>query len=87
MATPSKNLRAFMEYVKANEGKVAAGTGGAGTPAHLSAVYFQQKTGAKFEIVHYRSPTPRAQRGSQASATLAQDRPQRVDTGHRGLSA
>src|SRR5216683_5646784 len=61
LATPSKNLQEFMEYVKANEGKVTAGTGGVGTPAHLSAVYFQQKTGAKFEIVHYRGAAPATQ--------------------------
>jgi len=61
LATPSNNLQEFMAYVKANEGKVTAGTGGAGTPAHLSAVYFQQKTGAKFEIVHYRGAAPATQ--------------------------
>jgi tripartite-type tricarboxylate transporter receptor subunit TctC len=60
-ATPSNNLQEFMEYVKANEGKVTAGTGGAGTPAHLSAVYFQQRTGANFEIVHYRGAAPATQ--------------------------
>jgi len=61
MSTPSKNLKEFMEYVKANENKVTAGTGGAGTPAHLSAVYFQQKTGANFQIVHYRGAAPATQ--------------------------
>lgn len=60
-ATPAKNLKEFLDYVKANENKVAAGTGGAGTPAHLSAVYLQQKTGAKFEIVHYRGAAPATQ--------------------------
>ena len=29
-------------------------TGGAGTPAHVSAVYFQNMTGTKPQIVHYR---------------------------------
>jgi tripartite-type tricarboxylate transporter receptor subunit TctC len=61
LATPSKDLKEFMAYVKANEGKVTAGTGGAGTPAHLSAVYFQQKTGANFQIVHYRGAAPAMQ--------------------------
>ena len=61
LATPSKNLQEYIEYVKANADKVTAGTGGAGTPAHLSAVYFQQKTGAKFEIVHYRGAAPATQ--------------------------
>src|SRR5258706_1207863 len=35
LATPSKNLQEFMEYVKANEGKVTAGGGGGGGPAPL----------------------------------------------------
>jgi len=47
--------------VKANESKVTAGTGGAGTPAHLSAVYFQQKLGSTFQIVHYRGAAPAMQ--------------------------
>ncbi|HTQ01662.1 MAG TPA: tripartite tricarboxylate transporter substrate-binding protein [Casimicrobiaceae bacterium] len=61
LSTPANNLREYMEYVKANASKVTAGTGGAGTPAHLSAVYFQQKTGANFEIVHYRGAAPATQ--------------------------
>jgi len=61
MATPSNNLKDFIQYVKANENKVTAGTGGAGTPAHLSSVYFQQKTGANFQIVHYRGAAPAMQ--------------------------
>ena len=60
-ATPAKNLKEFIDYVKANPDKVTAGTGGAGTPAHLSAVYFQQKTGANFQIVHYRGAAPATQ--------------------------
>jgi tripartite-type tricarboxylate transporter receptor subunit TctC len=61
LSTPANNLREYMEYVKANASKVTAGTGGAGTLAHLSAVYFQQKTGADFEIVHYRGAAPATQ--------------------------
>jgi tripartite-type tricarboxylate transporter receptor subunit TctC len=58
LSTPANTLQEYMQYVKANASKVTAGTGGAGTPAHLSAVYFQQKTGANFEIVHYRGAAP-----------------------------
>ena len=61
LATPANNLQEYMAYVKANASKVTAGTGGAGTPAHLSAVYFQQKLGANFEIVHYRGAAPATQ--------------------------
>src|SRR5207237_7637741 len=58
MATPSKNLQEFMEYVKANEGKITAETGGVGKPAHLSAVYFRQQAGDNLEIGHYRGAAP-----------------------------
>jgi tripartite-type tricarboxylate transporter receptor subunit TctC len=61
LATPANNLQEYIAYVKANASKVTAGTGGAGTPAHLSAVSFQQKTGANFEIVHYRGAAPATQ--------------------------
>src|ERR1700687_2561171 len=40
MATPSKNLQEFMEYVKANEGKVTAGGGGGGTAGPLGGGVF-----------------------------------------------
>jgi len=61
LSTPPSNLKDLIAYVKANEKKVAAGTGGAGTPSHLMAVYFQQKTGADFQIVHYRGSAPAMQ--------------------------
>jgi tripartite-type tricarboxylate transporter receptor subunit TctC len=61
LAVPASNLKEFIDYVKANAQKVSAGTGGAGTPAHLSAAYFQQKTGANFQIVHYRGAAPATQ--------------------------
>src|SRR5260370_41769856 len=53
MATPSKNLQEFMEYVKANEGKVTAGRGGGGTTAHAGAVRVRHKEGAPL-----RTPPP-----------------------------
>ena len=61
LATPAKDLKEFMAHVKANESKVTAGTGGAGTPSHLSSVYFQQKLGSTFQIVHYRGAAPAMQ--------------------------
>src|SRR5437868_13171281 len=53
-AVPAKDLKEFVAWVKANSDKVTSGTGGSGTPSHVSGVYFQNVTGAKIQIVHYR---------------------------------
>ena len=60
-ALPAKDLRELIAWTKSNESKMAAGTGGAGTPAHLMSVYFQNATGARFEIIHYRGAAPAMQ--------------------------
>ena len=61
LAIPAKNLKELIAWVKANADKVSIGTGGAGTPAHVSAVYFQNVIGAKPQIVHYRGAAPAMQ--------------------------
>jgi len=61
LAIPAKNLKELIAWVKANEDKVSIGTGGAGTPAHVSAVYFQNVTGTRPQIVHYRGAAPAMQ--------------------------
>ena len=58
---PATNLKDLIAWVKANADKVSIGTGGAGTPAHVSAVYFQNTIGAKPQIVHYRGAAPAMQ--------------------------
>jgi tripartite-type tricarboxylate transporter receptor subunit TctC len=60
-AIPAKDLKEFLAWVKANQDKASVGTGGAGTPAHVSAVYFQNVTGTKPQIVHYRGAAPATQ--------------------------
>jgi tripartite-type tricarboxylate transporter receptor subunit TctC len=60
-ALPAKDLKEFLAWVKANQDKASVGTGGAGTPAHVSAVYFQNVTGTKPQIVHYRGAAPATQ--------------------------
>ena len=60
-AVPAKNLKEFLAWEKINADKIAIGTGGAGTPAHVSAVYFQNLTGTKPQIVHYRGAAPAMQ--------------------------
>jgi tripartite-type tricarboxylate transporter receptor subunit TctC len=58
---PAKDLKELIAWVKANQNKVSIGTGGAGTPSHISAVYFRNVTGAQIEIVHYRGSAPALQ--------------------------
>ena len=44
-AAPVKDLKELIAWVKANQAKVTIATGGAGTPSHVSGVYFQKVTG------------------------------------------
>jgi tripartite-type tricarboxylate transporter receptor subunit TctC len=60
-AIPAKNLKELIAWMTANQDKAAIGTGGAGTPAHVSAVYFENLTGIKSPIVHYRGAAPAMQ--------------------------
>jgi tripartite-type tricarboxylate transporter receptor subunit TctC len=60
-AVPARNLKELAAWVKANQEKVSSGTGGSGTPSHVSAVYFQNATVTKFVIVHYRGSGPAMQ--------------------------
>jgi tripartite-type tricarboxylate transporter receptor subunit TctC len=60
-AIPAKDLKELVAWVKANQNKVSIGTGGPGTPSHISAVYFKNTTAAQMEIVHYRGSAPALQ--------------------------
>lgn len=58
---PAKDLKELVAWVKANQERVSIGTGGAGTPSHVSAVYFQSLVAPKVQIVHYRGSAPAMQ--------------------------
>jgi len=60
-ALPAKNLKELLAWVKANPQKVSFGTGGAGTPSHISGVQFQKVTGTEIQIIHYRGAAPAMQ--------------------------
>ena len=60
-SVPAGNLKELVAWIKANPDKVSQGTGGMGTPAHITGIYFQSMTGAKFEIIHYRGAAPAMQ--------------------------
>ncbi len=58
---PARDLKELLAWVKANQAKTTFGTGGNGTPAHISGVYFQQTTNTHVEIAHYRGAAPAMQ--------------------------
>jgi len=60
-AVPAKSLNEFVGWIKANEGKVSAGTAGAGSATHVAGVYFQNVTGTRFQFVPYRGTGPALQ--------------------------
>jgi tripartite-type tricarboxylate transporter receptor subunit TctC len=57
-AFPAKNVGEFIDYAKANPGKVLMGSGGAGGPDHTSGELLQLLTGIKMTHVPYRGTTP-----------------------------
>src|SRR2546430_11533612 len=57
-ALPPGNAKELIDWLKANPGKASAATVGAGSAAHVCALYFQQKTGTSFALVPYRGGAP-----------------------------
>jgi tripartite-type tricarboxylate transporter receptor subunit TctC len=55
---PVKSVPEFIAYSKANPGKVAMGSGGNGSPAHVVGEYFKQMTGTELIHVPYRGAAP-----------------------------
>jgi len=60
-SVPAKNLKELVAWCKANGDKVSAGTGGPGTPAHISVVYFGNSIGAPVQPIHYKGSGPAMQ--------------------------
>ena len=58
---PAKDLKELIVWFKANQDKASIGTGGAGTPSHLSGVQFQKVIDAGGQIVHYKGSAPAMQ--------------------------
>lgn len=55
---PAKTVAEFIDYVKANPGKVYMASSGNGTSLHLSGVLFMMMTGTKMTHVPYRGAAP-----------------------------
>ena len=55
---PGSNLREFIQYAKANPGKLNFASSGNGTVTHLAAVVFGQRNGLQAQHVPYRGTAP-----------------------------
>ncbi len=58
---PAKDLKSLVAWIKANPDKLNAGTGGPGTPSHVSAVYFGNEIKSPVTVVHYKGSGPALQ--------------------------
>ena len=58
---PAKDLKELVAWAKKEGDKVSAGTGGPGTPAHISVVYFGKEIGAPVQPIHYKGSGPAMQ--------------------------
>jgi tripartite-type tricarboxylate transporter receptor subunit TctC len=58
---PAKDLRELIAWLKANTDKATQGTAGAGSPQHISGLYFQQAAGVRYQFIPYRGVAPAIQ--------------------------
>jgi tripartite-type tricarboxylate transporter receptor subunit TctC len=57
-ALPANTVPDLVQWLKANPGKATVARVGVGSPAHLCALDFQNKTGTTFQFVPYRGGAP-----------------------------
>jgi tripartite-type tricarboxylate transporter receptor subunit TctC len=60
-ALPAKDGSELISWLKANPDKASAATVGAGSAAHICALYFEQQTGTRMQFVPYRGGAPAMQ--------------------------
>jgi tripartite-type tricarboxylate transporter receptor subunit TctC len=58
---PGSSLQDVVAWLKANPDKASVATIGTGSPAHVWAVFFQEQTGTRFQLVPYRGAAPAIQ--------------------------
>jgi tripartite-type tricarboxylate transporter receptor subunit TctC len=58
---PAKDLQELIVWLKENPDKASAGTAGVGGASHVVGIFFQQKTGTRFQFVPYRGNGPAMQ--------------------------
>jgi len=57
-SVPANSVPEFIAYARANPGKIAMGSGGNGSPAHVIGEYFKLMTGTDLTHVPYRGAAP-----------------------------
>src|SRR5262249_7559994 len=57
-SVPAKTVPEFIAYAKANPGKISMGSGGNGSPAHVTGELFKMMTGVNLVHVPYRGAGP-----------------------------
>jgi tripartite-type tricarboxylate transporter receptor subunit TctC len=60
-ALPATDAKELIAWLKANPDKASAVSVGAGSAAHICGIYFQDKTGTRFQFVPYRGGAPAMQ--------------------------
>jgi tripartite-type tricarboxylate transporter receptor subunit TctC len=55
---PASTLAELIAWLKANPDKATGGTSGIGGPSYMAAVFFQGRTGTRFQLVTYRGAGP-----------------------------
>src|SRR5271163_2474646 len=58
---PAANLKEIIDRLKANPGKISAGTAGAGSGSHIASLLLQSLTGVQLSFVPYRGTGPALQ--------------------------
>src|SRR5271169_557501 len=58
---PAASLKEVIDRLKANPGKISAGTAGAGSASHIAGLLLQSLTGARLSFVPYRGTGPALQ--------------------------
>jgi tripartite-type tricarboxylate transporter receptor subunit TctC len=58
---PAANLKELVAWLKANPGKAAAGTAGAGSGSHVAGAFLQNLIGTRIQFVPYRGTGPALQ--------------------------
>ncbi len=68
-ATPARDLREFVDWLRANPGKASSAV--PGSASHVASVFFQRETGTSFRLVPYRGAGPAIQDLTQGRIEMA----------------
>ena len=60
-ATPATDLKGFIAWLKDNPDKASVGTAGVGSPPHMLALLFRNRTETRFSLIPYRGAGPAMQ--------------------------